>query len=348
MPRKPKSESIVEIPVVDLPANPTPIASLDLANSSVKIAAPGFEGEFRSIVGRLSKSRHFGKVNHDLVIKFEGKNLVFGDEAYDHCEGTPQAFTDWERYQDEFYRELFAAALWKTFGADYAGKGMIEPKIVISIPATEYRVGHSDAVKEKLLVDDGHYLIEGQSKETLQVSIHADRLKVIPEGAGAYFEALQKFPEIAGMRISILDVGYYTANHLQFNKGNYIGEVAKSCTHGVQVVAQAVLDYLIGEMGYDGDIHAVDMALPNGAIDLDEKRRCVSFVERRNESLNGLYDQIYKWFRSVKGQRSPQRVFFAGGGGALLSEIETAKQHGWQSLGRRANADGGLRIAESM
>src|SRR5215468_5531355 len=89
------------------------LASYDLGNAGAKIKTADLETEFRSIAGRLSKSRAFGDIKSPLVFNLDGEILVFGDEARDLIDGLPIAYTDMRRYTDGFYRKLFAAALWR-------------------------------------------------------------------------------------------------------------------------------------------------------------------------------------------------------------------------------------------
>src|SRR5438874_10201111 len=89
------------------------LASFDLGNATAKIKTADVATEFRSISGRLSKSRMFGEIKSPLVFTFEGETLVFGDEARDLIDGEPTAYTDMTRYTSGFYRKLFAAALWR-------------------------------------------------------------------------------------------------------------------------------------------------------------------------------------------------------------------------------------------
>src|SRR3954469_5280150 len=87
----------------------SPLASYDLGNAGAKIRTADLETEFRSIAGRLSKSRTFGEMKSQLVFNFEGDTLVFGDDARDLIDGEPIAYTDMSRYTDGFYRKLFSA-----------------------------------------------------------------------------------------------------------------------------------------------------------------------------------------------------------------------------------------------
>jgi len=128
---------------------PTPnplLVSLDIGNANTKVRSANVTAEFRSIVGRLSRSRRFGDLSNQIIFTLDNETLAFGDEARDLIDGEPTSYTSLKRYTSGFYRKLFAAALWRTFKAQNFDS-IITPKIVASIPAVEYADGKAEEVK---------------------------------------------------------------------------------------------------------------------------------------------------------------------------------------------------------
>jgi hypothetical protein len=316
-----------------------PLASFDLGNAGAKIKTADLSTEFRSIAGRLSQSKTFGEIKSPLVFKFEEETLVFGDDARDLIDGEPIAYTDMRRYTDGFYRKLFAAALWRSFRS-MAKDGVVYPVVVCSIPVSEYADGQADAVKQNVI---GPYTIDGLDGLTLYAKIEPENLIIIPEGAGAYFQALYTpGSNLAGREVAILDIGFYTTDLVIFNKGNYVTGSARSVKHGVRQVADRVHRFLRTQHRYEGDLWAVDSELENGCINIGT--RCVEFTEARDNAYADLLDDIIAFYRSSKGSRNPGAVILSGGGalGAYKFLPDDLKDEGWRTSAdpRRANAEG--------
>ncbi|MEP7287060.1 MAG: ParM/StbA family protein [Chloroflexota bacterium] len=323
-----------------------PLASFDLGNAGAKIKTADFETEFRSIAGRLSKSKTFGEVKSLLAFQFEGDALVFGDDTRDLIDGEPIAYTDMTRYTDGFYRKLFAAALWRSF-SHLATDGVVYPTIVCSIPVSEYADGKSEDVKKNI---GGLYVMDNLAGDiTLHVKIEPGNLVIIPEGAGAYFQALYA-PDsgLASREVAILDIGFYTTDLVIFNKGNYVTGSAKSVRHGVQQVASDVHRYLRTKYKYEGDLWAVDSALEAGCIEIGT--HCRGFAEQRDSAYADLLDDLLAFYRSNKGARTPGAIVISGGGatGTYKFLPDALKDEGWRvsSNPRRANADGAFEFLQ--
>jgi len=320
-----------------------PLASFDLGNATTKIKTATVEDDFRSIAGRLSRSRAFNPRadKTPLAFTFDGETLAFGDECRDVIDGEPSAFTDMSRYTTGFYRKLFAAALWRSF-RDVATEGIVYPVIACSIPVSEYADGKADDVKKNI---QGTYELHGLDGVTLRVEIQPSEVFIIPEGAGSYFQALYATGSgLASREVAVIDIGYYTTDLTIWNKGNYVTGSARSAKHGVRQVAAAVHHFLrTGSMKYQGDEWKVDSALDAGCIDIGPK--CHSFVEQRDEAYADLLNDIFAFYRSNKGSRTPGAVILSGGGAQGVYEFlpDSMRDEGWRVItnARRANADGG-------
>lgn len=323
----------------------TPLASYDLGNAGAKITTADVSTEFRSIAGRLSKSRAFGELKSQLVFGFEGETLVFGDEARDLIDGEPIAYTDLSRYTDGFYRKLFAAALWRSF-RPMATEGVVYPIVACSIPVSEYADGKADEVKKNIA---GPYVIDGLDGISLHVNVQPENTVIIPEGAGSYFQALYAPGSgLAGREVAIIDVGFYTTDLTIWNKGNYVTGSARSAKHGVRQVASAVHQHLRQNNRYEGDLWAVDSALEAGCIQIGS--RCVGFTDQRDNAYADLLDDVIAFYRSNKGSRTPGATILSGGGAESLYGFlpDALKDEGWRvaTNPRRANADGGYLFLE--
>ncbi len=323
-----------------------PLASYDLGNAGAKIRTADLAVEFRSIAGRLSKSRTFGEMKSPLVFTFEGETLVFGDDTRDLIDGEPIAYTDMSRYTDGFYRKLFAAALWRSFH-HVATEGIVYPVVACSIPVSEYADGKADEVKKNVA---GSYVIDGQDGiTTLYVNVQAENILILPEGAGSYFQALYAPGSgLAAREVAILDIGFYTTDLIIFNKGTYVTGSARSAKHGVRQVAGTVHQYLRQQYNYEGDLWAVDSALETGCLDIGNK--CRSFADQRDEAYADLLDDILVFYRSTKGSRTPGAVVLSGGGAEGVYKFlpDVLRDEGWRVAAnpRRANADGAYLFLE--
>jgi len=328
--------------------SPTPhlytLASYDLGNAGAKIKTADLETEFRSIAGRLSKSRTFGDIKSPLVFSFESETLVFGDDTRDLIDGLPVAYTDMQRYTDGFYRKLFAAALWRSFRS-LATEGIVYPTIACSIPVSEYADGKADEVKKNVI---GDYVIDAIDRSlSLYVKVTPQNLLIIPEGAGSYFQALYANESgLASREVAILDIGFYTTDLTIWNRGNYVTGSARSAKHGVRQVAEDVYRYLRTTHGYESDLWAVDSELAVGCLQIGNE--CHSFAEQRDNAYADLLDDLIAFYRSNKGARTPSAVILSGGGaeGVYRFLPEQLKSEGWRvaSNPRRANADGGYQF----
>ncbi len=322
-----------------------PLASYDLGNAGAKIKTVDLATEFRSIAGRLSKSRSFGDLTSPLVFGFEGETLAFGDEARDLIDGEPVAYTDMTRYTDGFYRKLFAAALWRSF-RPVATEGILYPIVACSIPVSEYADGKADEVKKNVT---GGYTLNGLDGVSLYASVLSENLIIIPEGAGSYFQALYAPGSgLASREVAILDIGFYTTDLTIWNKGNYVTGSARSAKHGVRQVAGEVYQHLRQQYRYEGDLWAVDSALEAGCIDIGNK--CRSFVEQRDEAYANLLDDVMAFYHSSKGSRTPGAIILSGGGAEGVYKFlpDTLRDEGWRVAinPRRANADGAFLFLE--
>jgi hypothetical protein len=326
-------------------SSPSTLASFDLGNATAKIATACLKTDFRSIAGRLSRSRRFGDLKSPLVFSFENETLVFGDEARDLIDGEPTAYTDMTRYTSGFYRKLFAAALWRAF-QEIATQGVVYPTIVCSIPVIEYGAGKADEVRKNVA---GSYAIEGHDGKTLYAHVKASEIVIIPEGAGSYFQALSIGNGLGGQEVAILDIGFYTTDLVIFHQGNYVAGSARSAKHGVRQVADAVHYYLTAQHGYEGDLWAVDNALESGEISIANQR--VRFHEPRDEAFYNLTADLLTFYRSSKGSRSPAAVLLSGGGarGVWPFLPDDLRSQGWDIVPgdpRRANVDGAFQFLQ--
>lgn len=321
------------------------LASFDLGNATSKIKTANLSVEFRSIAGRLSQKKTFGEIKSPLCFVFEGETLVFGDDCRDLIDGEPMAYTDMRRYTDGFYRKLFAAALWRSF-KPIANSETLYPIIVCSIPVSEYADGKADEVKNNLL---GEYVIEDIHGLAIYIDIKAENLVIIPEGAGAYFQALYA-PDsnLASREVAIIDVGFYTTDLVIFNKGSYVTGSAQSAKHGMRQIAERVHRFLRKQHHYEGDLWMVDSVLGEGCIEIG--RKCYSFIDERDNGYADLLDDINAFYRSSKGSRTPGAVVLSGGGaaGLYLFLPDTLRDEGWRVANnpRRANADGAFMFLE--
>ncbi len=322
-----------------------PLASYDLGNAGTKIKTTDIATEFRSIAGRLSRSRTFGEIKSPLVFTFDGETLVFGDEARDLIDGEPVAYTDMSRYTDGFYRKLFAAALWRSFRPQ-AAEGVLYPVVACSIPVSEYADGKADEVKRNIA---GPYVIDGLDGITLHVNILPENMVIVPEGAGSYFQALYAPGSgLAAREVAILDIGFYTTDLIVFNRGSYVTGSARSAKHGVRQVALAVHQYLRQAFNYEGDLWAVDSALEAGCMDIGSS--CRGFADQRDDAYANLLDDIFAFYRSNKGSRTPSAVILSGGGAEGVYKFlpDSLRDEGWRvaTNPRRANADGAFMFLE--
>lgn len=324
----------------------SPLASFDLGNANSKVAVIDGKDGFRSILGRLSRSRRFNNDNFP-AFTFEGQTYVYGDAGRDYMDNEPVSFNDMTRYTDIRYKRLFAAALWHSFH-HLATDGVLYPVIVSSIPASIYAgEGLVESVKSNLV---GPYELDGLDGITLHCVVLPNNLLIIPEGVGSYFQALHLDKRIALSEAAIIDVGFYTTDLIFHNKGVYIAGSARSTKHGARQVAESVHRHLVAAFGFQGDVPTVDNALEDGTIQIGNQ--CVNIVEPRDLAYAELADEIIAFYLANRGSRQPGSVLLSGGGatGVFRALPDTLLNDGWRVVSgdpRRANVDGAFQFLQA-
>lgn len=107
--------------------------------------------------------------------------------------------------------------------------GFLGDVLVTGLPPTFY----NEEMVEKLTEEfRRQWIVDEQGR----VIIIPETIKIIPQGAGIFFNYVTNYPNIFQKNTLVLDIGYYTFDLVFFSGGKYVEEVAASFPMGVRVV----------------------------------------------------------------------------------------------------------------
>lgn len=324
----------------------------DLGNGFTKATIdPKAIETFPSQIAAIQSGERLGDAHRDnpAIFCFDGQWLVSGWES--KTLGTnPATFRNMNRYVDPFYRQLLAAALARIFykkAVKSANPKPIEIRLAVNIPVSEYKAKRSDLVRTSLA---GTYRIGFLNEKSLIVQLDVENIRVVPEGAGAYF--LARASTNMGLEtVAVVDTGDFTTNL------NVFGRLTPQATRvewltgdsskfGMHQIIEKVLIHLSTEYSYGGDESDVNWALMTGRHEIDlGAGHCLDFATQLDTAARELFNNaIIPFFNTARKNYSPARVIFTGGGSEVLrSYVSLALQsQGWlfQEKGQEANVRG--------
>jgi hypothetical protein len=321
--------------------------SLDLGNGYCNLQADGgVAADWRAVQARVSDSRQLDKPPFDHLIKIDGQQYVFGEAAYIYAPRTIEDYPATNRYTSAWYRRMFAYALHRAYGLRLS-ESPFYPEVVLSIPA-EYFANDAvvEAVKRNLI---GAYTIETVLGTTLQVVIHAEKLVIIPEGAGSFLAAAtiegDQSPLNSGLWI-VGDGGYLTFDCIGFLNGDYVPDLSRSDpAGGVSRIASAVNKFIAGETGVSLPTHAIDAQLACDEITVN--RRTVNIAGAKRRAIEQLGERVGRFIMEVASGQNLAGVLLTGGAAELLRDAIQAPGLPPLSIApnpRRANVEGGFKL----
>ncbi len=194
--------------------------------------------------------------NHDIVIRFEGKEYAIG-ETVENKGLTPVNISHRSRIETDYYRTLFASALVRTI------RKSCEPDVVLSLPPAAY--WDRDRLKQILA---GTYKVELLGQNTLTYEIAPNKIKVIPEGVGAVcLLVLDDHGRDRRMRsnlftepVGVIDIGTYTTDFIMLSKLKIVRRGCDSLQHALHDIHSKLRTYA-QKAGYDLDVYMVDQVL---------------------------------------------------------------------------------------
>lgn len=159
--------------------------------------------------------------------------------------------------------------------------------------------------------------------EAKQVSI--ERVRVYPQGYGAYLSALMNHPALTGQFVGLIDVGYRTTEYLLFSPadGVSVPDEARSGSLdvGVSMALDAVRAYVAQEVGaaYSPPTALIEEAVARGVITV--RGRAIRVSEAWQSAGAALAEQISDAIHRTWGERMDflAALLLAGGGGEILS-----------------------------
>ncbi len=304
-----------------------PAASFDAGNGFLKwVADNNIRGSIRSIHAEETIASQLDGLPYESTITWQGKTYVFGNEGRAAAAGNMNEFTSYHRYTSEWYKCLFAYALFRAFGARQSNQspiysGVIYPWIVSSIPAKMHANPKDLARVKKYLV--GEYII-GTKQEGLEfhICISPDHLNILPEGAGTYMNLAlgsgghRSTAAYQNGTVCICDIGYGTTDATLYHDKRYVADSAKSYRIGVQIVAEQILREVLPG--------TADLS----AHDVDDVMNCPTYtymdtpypIENvREQTLTRLGKSLGNWLTQVVAGHNVHSVVLTGGGAELFA-----------------------------
>ncbi|MDA8344921.1 MAG: ParM/StbA family protein [Thermaerobacter sp.] len=159
--------------------------------------------------------------------------------------------------------------------------------------------------------------------EARQFSI--GRVRVYPQGYGAYLSALSSFPALSGQFVGLIDVGYRTTEYLLFSPTDGVSipdeKRSGSLDVGVSMALDAVRSYVAQEVGaaYSPPTSLIEEAVARGVITV--RGREVHVSEAWNSAGAMLAEQVLDAIHRAWGERMDflAALLLAGGGGEVLA-----------------------------
>lgn len=287
------------------------VISLDLGNAYCNlVASGGLTANWRSVQGRVSDAQALSEYPFDAVIKLNGELWAFGEAAFTYAARSLEDFPSTNRYTSQWYKRLFAYALHRAFGLRI-GAEIYMPNVVLSIPA-RYFANESFAESVKALLC-GEYHI-GTVKDTVtRVSVTGERLKLIPEGVGAYLATSQgRGAALEHGLWLVVDVGYLTTDIVAFLDGDYMPDMAASDPNaGISTVANAIARHVLGKTGVDLKPVEIDRQLTCDSLTVNGVP--IDIRDVRHTAFTALVERVGKAALSAAAGQNVTGVILTGG-----------------------------------
>lgn len=313
------------------------LLSIDLGNAFSNLKADhNVSEDWRSIIGLVGNSNQMRNLPFNDSLKLDGSWYVVGDSARTHAANTIEDYPTKDRYTSTWYKRLFSFALLKAYG-QRLNEGPFYPKIVSSIPASEYKIKERASAIQAFL--KGNYYLETIEGTHLQVCV--DHLLIIPEGAGSFMEASSVDSRCHTGTWIVLDIGYLTGDIVVFRSGNYVSDKSASDdTIGVRKIAEAIADYVRGNGGPSLDASIYDPYIDQDCIEISGTTYSIANV--RQQTLFNLKERVNRFLTKAGNGENVAGYIITGGGADRYEQLlETRLPVIKLPNSRRANVEGG-------
>lgn len=344
MPKKKVAEQTHEL-AVDQKAK----ISIDLGNSGWKIHADGgITADGRSVIGRVSSANQLKHLPFDSTLKIDGAWYVFGNDAFSFAAQNIEDFPTKDRYVSDWYKRLFAFALFKAYGLRL-GEGVFYPRVIASVPASEFKIKQRvEQIKQRLV---GEYELETTHGTCLHVVILPENIILIPEGAGSYYRLLAEDQGKGNSRYAagtwpVLDIGYLTGDIVIFRDSNYIADRSDSDVEiGIRHIALEVARHVYINNGPDQDPREYDNQLNCDSIVVSGVT--YNIKEVRDQKIAELSERVNRFLRKTTIGLNIAGVIVTGGGAErYFDHIQISYPKVKAPDPRRANVDGAFLMLE--
>lgn len=304
--------------------------ALDMGNAYTNIEGDDdLSIDHRSILAMLSNVSRLGNLPESWTFRFQERRWVYGEKCHTYSPDAIMENVDEGRYTTNWYKILFIAALWRAFQA-YVDCGVVTPRIISSVPAKIFKNPTLVEAIHANLVDN--YEIESLTGKRLIVQ--ADRIRIIPEGAGTHMGFVYGHIPVPGAIPSyfqggswaVIDIGHLSTDMVIFRDNDYVGDDAQSDTHsGMSIVAQAVTDHIHSVTGVLLHRTEIDAEMRNDTITVNDGDP-IDITDVRTQALQNLGVRITSIIEQWTRGRNMKGVILTGGGAELIKPYIESKR----------------------
>jgi hypothetical protein len=197
-------------------------------------------------------------------------------------------------------------------------------KLYVSMPVEEYFALKKDY--KKILIDrlKTTHIVEFKEKtfNNAKVKLIVEDVKIIPEGAGAFYSFLKDENSIKKNRL-LIDIGRYTTDILYFENGEFQKSGFIGLDEGTATPIGEIQKYLQNNFGYNYSYFQIDNALRNNKK-IKGRGKIIDLTEIADNAFNNFSMLINsKISEKVKQNaidlNNADDVLLAGGGAILMS-----------------------------
>lgn len=290
----------------------TQVVGLDNGNAFTKIVT-GYKSTliFPSVVAPIGNIVKVGGYKFDPSYADDTGQYLVGDQAIRYSNNLPGPALDSMRYESDEYRITGMHALRKA--------GVRRANIVCGLP-----IGHIKTHRETVV-----RAIMGWSKH--DNTIHIDRVQVLHEPAGAYFDVVLDWNGVITNHlqeavVGIIDVGGHTIDIAEVRYGKPVIQHHVCVSEGIIHAYRPMLNDLLQRFkDAPFTVHDMPKIMRDGTVEVHGKKHSVKELTRKvvKNLSNSVFSGIKKMWPSGTGLL---RLIILTGGPAELIQDELQKK----------------------
>lgn len=296
------------------------LASFDIGNGFVKVKSATSMTTYAAVIGDLNEtldgfSTGLSTAEDDIIIGYNGRRVVIGDTVYRKGMGAAQVIRHTSRIETEFYKTLFASALYKAIGNVEAPTTV---EVVLSLPPVAYY--EREKQKENLA---GVYEIEVPDKNgrfcTNVYEVPYNLMRVIPEGVGTVCSIVldENGNEIKGTNlhtkvVGVVDVGTLTTDLIMLDNLKLVRRGCDSVLHALNDIYQKMVKYASRQSVVIEDYRCSDIANQGYFLAHGQRVNIEDQLDRWAADLAGVIDAAIR--TTWNGGNDVEDIILRGGG----------------------------------